>query len=479
MPQAMQSTKARRRPRRCLALLTACLLIGAASGEDPLEDQVIELFPGKAETLSFDANIGSALVANPDTADVEVLDQRQLFVLARAPGFTSLKVYDPAGALLGVYAVHVHAQSQYAEAALSQILGDAGGIQINSVGNALFVSGQAESPSQAERVLRSIRAVAGDTPVVDAISLNGPVQVNLEVLISEVSRNITNELGIDWSLDVNPFQNPLQTLVTGHRLATGALQVSPVYNQTLGFTEVLGFTDDGTVIPGDTARSETVELGIVRPNRGGDGGIVLTHSWLVNSGKYRATAFVEAMAQNGLAVVHARPNLTAVSGQSAEFNSGLEIPVPTATERGLLATQYLETGVSLSFTPIVLDNEQISLTVQPRIREVTTGGAIIGGTLVPNINQRSASTTVELGDGQSIAIAGLYRRSTTSTNSGIPLLKDIPIWGALFRNTRETDRSVELIIIVTPHIVAPVGGNALVAAASTPGRRQLDNEFYF
>ena len=131
---------------------------------------------------------------------------------------------------------------------------------------------------------------------------------------------------------------------------------------------------------------------------------------------------------------------------------------------------------------MVLNKNQISLSVQPRIREVTTGGANIGGTNVPSINQRSASTTIELGDGQSIAIAGLYRRNTTSTNTGIPLLKDIPVWGALFRTTRETMRSVELIIVVTPHIVAPMGGSlASRDEYRNPADsvQQLGNEFYF
>ena len=439
---------------------------------------VIDLSPGEAETLSFDVEVGSALIVNPDIADIEVLDQRNLFVLARAAGVTSLKVYDTTGEVLGTYAVRVQAQSSYAEAVVSRIAGEQSGIRVDSMGNALFVSGAAKSPAQAEQVLRSIRAVSGDTPVVDALSLNDSVQVNLEVIISEVSRNVTRELGIDWSVDVNPFTHPVRTLWPGGiRVGTGALQLDTVYQQSLAFPPAS--TGTGSLAEGNI---ETQELGITQPQRGGDGGIVLSHSMPFNSGKYRATAFLEALAQNGLAVVHARPSLTAVSGQSAEFNSGLEIPVPTATERGLLATQYLETGVNLSFTPVVLDNDQISLTVQPRIREVTTGGATIGGTLVPNINQRSASTTVELGDGQSIAIAGLYRRSTTNTSTGIPLLKDIPVWGALFRNTRETDRSVELIIIVTPHIVAPVGALASAASAApspAASARRLDNEFYY
>ena len=145
-----------------------------------------------------------------------------------------------------------------------------------------------------------------------------------------------------------------------------------------------------------------------------------------------------------------------------------------------MATEYHQTGVSLSFTPTVLDADQISLTVLPRIREIAAGGATIAGAVVPNINERSASTTVELGNGESIAIAGLYRRNTTATDSGIPVLKDIPVWGALFRTGRETDRSVELIIVVTARIVAAVPDFS-VASGPDPSvsARQLENEFYY
>ncbi|MCY4122136.1 MAG: type II and III secretion system protein, partial [Acidobacteria bacterium] len=158
----------------------------------------------------------------------------------------------------------------------------------------------------------------------------------------------------------------------------------------------------------------------------------------------------------------------------------LEIPVPTVTDLGNVGTEYRQTGVSLEFTPTVLDEGQISLTVAPRIREVAAGGATIAGAVVPNINERSASTTVELGDGESIAIAGLYRRTRTSTEAGVPLLKDIPVWGALFRNATERDRSVELIIVVTPRIVAALPAARPAPGAPAPGAtaRQLANEFY-
>ena len=465
------------RVRRGGCALAVAVGAAAAFASTPAE-RVIEVAPGESQTLVFNADIGTALVTNPATANVELLDQRKLFVLGVAVGITSLQVHGLDGGLLGAWSVRVQAQPAYADAVASSLGGDAGDIEVEAIGDALFVTGEAKSPAQAERLLRGIRAVSGDATVVDAISLEGPAQVNLEVVISEVSRNITQELGIDWSLDINPFSDPLRTLVRGIRVATGGARVEPVWDQTLQFQTLL---PDGQVVPRSTINTD--ELGVVVPTLGGDGGIVLTrHTTFGPDSRYRATAFLEALAQNGLATVHARPNLTAVSGQPAEFASGLEIPVPTATERGLLATEYIETGVNLKFTPLVLDDGQISLTVEPRIREVTTGGAVIAGTQVPNINQRSASTTVEVGDGESIAIAGLYRRSTTSTRSGVPLLSDIPVWGALFRNTRTTDRSVELIIIVTPYIVAALGSPSFASAGTetrADSARQLGNEFYY
>ena len=454
------------------ALVTALAAVG---------DDAVDLAPGTSETLSFDVDIGTAFVADPEVADVEILDARRVFVLGRSPGLTSLRVQDATGEPLGAYALRVHVQSAYASAVAAKLTGDTGRIDVESVAGALFVSGTAADPSQAERVLRGIRAVSGETPVVDALSLETPVQVNLEVLISEVSRNVTQQLGIDWSVDLNPFRHPTKTWLTGAgmRLASGALRLDETLEGTVGFGP-----NEGDPV-GDTPIHETEirELAVNQPlgGRGGDGGVLLSRTVAIDSGTYRASAFLEALAENGLAVVHARPNLTTVSGQPAAFFSGLEIPIPTISDRGVIGTEYRQTGVSLTFTPTVLDRDHISLAVEPRIREIAAGGATIAGTAVPNINERSASTTVELGDGQSIAIAGLYRRSTTGTEAGIPLLKDIPLWGALFRQTRETEDSVELIIVVTPRIVAPVGAPAIAALEGDPGAGavQLDNEFYY
>lgn len=452
-----------------------------AAGAETEETTTIELSPGRSMTLSFQTDVATASVADAETADVQVLDARNLFVLGRAPGITSLWVYDAEGSVIGAYSVQINAQSDFAKAVAAQMAGDTDTFEVETLGGALVVKGTAKSPAQAERVLRGIRAVAGETPVVDAISLASPAQVNLEVLISEVSRTVTEELGIDWSLDLNPFIDPLRTWVTGTGLlfGSGAFDIRPDRQQTIEFVPVL---PDGTPAEGAQFVNEVNELTVLPPAfRGGEGGFVLAHSKEVNSGKYRASTFLDTLADNGLAVVHARPNLTAVSGESATFFSGLEIPVPAISGQGVISTEYRQTGVGLTFTPTVIDHEHISLVVEPRIREVASGGTTIAGAVVPNINERSASTTVELGDGESIAIAGLYRHTRTDSAAGIPLLRDIPLWGALFRQSTHRDRSVELIIVVTPRIVAAVrpdtAGLALADRSSNAAR--LGNDFYY
>ena len=216
------------------AVIACCF--GLTVPAAPAENETVLLLPGRSVTLSFENDIGTALIVDPDTADVEVLDIRNIAVLGYAPGITRLDVYDTSNALLGTYQVEVRTQqSEDAQAVVSRIVGEDADIRVDSIGDTLFVAGEAKSPSQAELVMRAVRTVAGETQVVDAVSLDSPVQVNLEAVISEVSRNVTRELGIDWSLDINPFAHPLRTMVSGVRLGTGALQIADVYSQALSF----------------------------------------------------------------------------------------------------------------------------------------------------------------------------------------------------------------------------------------------------
>lgn len=467
------------------ALLLAGLLAAGPAAATEAEESLV-LSPGRSQTLEYPIAVGSAFVADPLVADVEVLDDHRLFLFGRSPGLTSLTIHDRAGRLIRAYTVRVHTETGYARLIASHIAGG-GHIGVDSVGNALVVTGRPEGPEQAEAVLAGVRAVAGEIPVVDAMSRQAPVQINLEVLISEVSSEVTDEFGIDWSLDINPFENPLTTLVHGLRLGSGLLQLGGKYDREHRFSRTERVPqEDGTfrLQERTVAELDFQELGILNPPpRGGEGGIVLSFHKDFPGSKYRTTAFLEALARNGLAVVHAKPNLTTKSGESATFFSGLEIPVPRITQLALVGTEYLETGVSLAFTPTALEDGRISLVVEATIREIAPGGTTIGGAFVPNINDRSAATTVEVPDGDSIAIAGLYRRINSSSESGIPLLKDLPFWGALFRNSVESDRSVELVIVVTPRVVTPfpaqLAQETLSSAALAVEGRRLDNRFFY
>ena len=454
------------RARMPIVLSVLMMAISTAAAAD-----TVVLNPGMAQGIALSADAEAAIVADPAVADVAVVDPRHIVVLGKAPGITSVDMRGAGGVPIGSYAVRVDAQTDHASQVVAHLAAGSG-IQVDAVGGTLFVSGIADSPAQAARILEGVRAVSTGQ-VIDALELATPAQVSLEVLISEVSRSVANELGIDWSLDLNPFADVTRWIWdTGVRAGTGAYQLGRVIEQT--------------IVRGDAAgrlvfELETEELGTqLSAVRGGEGGIVLSQTREVNSGKYRLTGFLDALARNGLVTVHARPSLTTMSGAPAEFFSGLEVPVPTLGDGGSVGTEYKQTGVGLSFTPTVLSRGQISLTVNAEVREVAIGGTTIGGAQVPNINERSAATTVELGDGESIAIAGLYRRATSSSDTGIPLLKELPVWGALFSSTAERDDSAELIIVVTPTIVAGVPGLTQTAQAGAGATaRRIGNEFHY
>ena len=417
----------------------------ADSGEQ--QELTLRMAPRETKHLAFDEDIDFVIIGNPDVADVFVLDIRNITLLATGVGTTELTVGASNGSILMKRSVRVDAPPREILEVIEQVIGFDADIRVVSRRNALFVSGKVKDPAQASRLLRAIRAVTNEgTQIIDDLAFERAPQVNLEVTISEVSRSVTNNLGIDWNLMRNHATTPIQVA-----FANGAALLGDGFS----LVDASGFADGAVVLNA-------------------------TRTFGLGSGTLEVDAFLEALAENGLGVVHAKPNLTTISGQTATFFAGLEIPVPTISGQGNIGTEFRETGVSLSFTPVVLDRETISLQVQPEIREVVAGGTVIAGAAIPNINERSASTTVELGSGESMAIAGLYRRADNTTESGIPMLKDIPLWGSLFRDVTVERDTVELIIVVTPRIVSALPANA-AATIPAPGTdaRSTDDAYYY
>ena len=185
----------------------------------------------------------------------------------------------------------------------------------------------------------------------------------------------------------------------------------------------------------------------------------------------RIGAMIDALATAGLANVLARPNVTAVSGESASFFSGGEFPLPAGLKDGTLIFEYKKYGVLLDFVPTVVDADRIVLKVRPEVSEPSLDQSVTvaAGIAVPVINVRRAETTVEVGDGESIVIAGLFRNRSNTVESGVPGLKDVPLLGALFGHTSTRSDELELIVIVTARLVranaAPDTGDTIASAA--------------
>jgi pilus assembly protein CpaC len=166
---------------------------------------------------------------------------------------------------------------------------------------------------------------------------------------------------------------------------------------------------------------------------------------------------INALDSQGLATVLAEPTLTAISGETANFLVGGQYPIPVPQGVQIVTIEYKSYGISLDFTPTVLDANRISVKVRPEVSQLTSvGAATLDGISVPALTVSRADTTVELGSGQSFAIAGLFQNNGQNQIQSVPFLSDIPVLGALFRSSTFQRNESELVIIITPYIVRPV-----------------------
>jgi len=171
---------------------------------------------------------------------------------------------------------------------------------------------------------------------------------------------------------------------------------------------------------------------------------------------------VKALEERGVVRRLAEPNLIALSGDTASFLAGGEIPIPVAQGLGQTSIEYKQYGVSLSFTPTVLSDGRISLRVRPEVSQLSTAGAVtLNGFTVPGITTRRAETTVELGSGQSFMIGGLLNNNVANATDKVPGIGALPIIGALFRSNNFRRSQTELVIVVTPYLVKPVDASAI------------------
>jgi pilus assembly protein CpaC len=403
-----------------LALSTTAMTQVAAQTLQIMEGastSALDIPLNRAVVVESDVPFAELSVANPGIADISTLSDRTIYVLGKAPGRTTLTLLGPDGRLIANVEVQVVPDVAEFKERLRQIIpGEP--IEVRTANDGIVLSGTVSSTAKLDRALDLANRYAPGR-VSNLMSVGGTQQVMLKVRFAEMSRSVAKSL----SSSVN-FSN--------------------------GDGDVRGgsgtFLTQDPDAPGTELRSGTVgvlDLGF-------------------NVGDVGFNVLLEALESKGVVRTLAEPNLTALSGQKASFLAGGEYPIPVPGDEGTITIEYKPFGVGLDFIPTVVDGDLINLEISASVSSIDPTVAISAtGVSVNGFKTRMTSTTVEMRDGESFAIAGLLQDDFRDLNGQVPWLGDVPILGTLFRSADFNRAQSELVVIVTPHLVTPVQGEAL------------------
>ncbi len=384
----------------------------------------------RAVVVESDMLFAELSVANPAIADIATLSERSIYVLGRAPGRTTMTLLGPDGSLIANVEVQVVPDVAELRERLREILpGEP--VEVRTANDGIVLSGTVSSSFAVDRAVE----LAGRYGAVSNLMMvGGTQQVMLQVRFAEMQRTVRQELSTS--------------------LGIGA--TSGNFGASFG-----SGTNGAGAFGGD------IPSGLA----GRNGGLGVSFA----AGGLQLSVLLEALESNGMVRTLAEPNLTALSGQTAEFLAGGEFPIPTESESGGTTIEFKPFGVQLEFTPTVVDGDIINLELAAEISSI---GEVIAGTNTPALSTRSASTVVEMRDGDSFAIAGLLQDDFRNSVGQVPWLGDLPILGSLFRSASYQRSQSELVIIVTAHLVSPVRGDAL-ALPTDRVRIPTEQELFF
>ena len=420
----------------------------------PVLSQPLSIVAGTGVLLHLPQPAATVMSADPTIARVQPASPTSLFLMAVAPGRTTVIATNETGAAITQYDITVTqgaghaaavpsgpsaapaaatgvspATAAAAQATIAHTVTGAQSVRVQAAGDAFVLTGTVPTAVAAEQAEAIAGAYAGDKGgVLDSLTVLGTIQVNVRVRIAEINRLVTRQLGINWQA-----LGSASTWRFG--LLTGAAVVAPITPLLpLGLTPL---------------PSAPV------PNQVGAG---------FSSGNWDVNSVIDALAADQLITILAEPNLTAQSGETASFLAGGEFPIPVtgSTTNGSLSitVEFKQFGVSLALVPTVLSPTRLNLHIRPEVSQLSNNGAVsvpVGtGTLtIPALTVRRAETTIELGSGQSFAIAGLLERTSADLTNALPGLGEVPVIGALFKSNDFQRGETELVIIVTPYIVQP------------------------
>ncbi|MBA5868760.1 MAG: type II and III secretion system protein family protein [Nitrospira sp. CR2.1] len=382
---------------------------------------------GKSVLISAPASLARVSVANPQVADALVLTPRQVYLMGKSVGVTNVTLWNTAGEVSVTYDIVVSPDVSRLRDQLQQLFPDETALRIVPSQEHIALSGTTTSSSVLTQVVALAEAYAPGK-VLNLLQVGGSHQVMLEVRVAEMDRTMLRRIGVNLSY------------VSGSGNQFGASVLKRL----------------ASPLPSGDPSSAISPLGAVPPFGFGLGQAA-SALFRFQSGSANWTGFIDALKEDNLVKVLAEPTLIALSGQDAHFLAGGEFPIPVPQAFGVTTIQFQKFGIQLNFRPVVLSARQIAVTVTPEVSELDfANGLSIQGFVVPAITTRRASTMVELEDGQSFAIAGLLRENVRENVSKYPVLGDIPVLGALFRSAQYQKNETELVIIVTPHFVAPM-----------------------
>lgn len=389
----------------------------------------------RAVVVESDTPFAELSIANPGIADISTLSDRSIYVLGKLPGRTTMTLLSPEGDLISNVEVQVTPDIAEFKERLQQILpGEK--IEVRTANDGIVLSGTVSSIAKLDRAMDLANRYAPDR-VSNLMTVGGTQQVMLKVRFAEMQRSVAKNLSSSLSIAGN----------TGNFTGAG---------------------ESGTWLdPANNAEATGVSI---RENA--EAGFILGFG----TGSLQFQVLLEALESKGVVRTLAEPNLTALSGQEAAFLAGGEYPIPIASDDGL-TVEYKPFGVELKFTPTVVDGDMINLQLTAAVSSIDNSVTLTSGTFSVNaFRRRETSTTVEMRDGESFAVAGLLQDDFRNLNGQVPWLGDIPILGTLFRSSEYQRSQSELVIIVTPHLVSPTRGEAL---ALPTDRVRLPNEREF
>ena len=396
----------------------------AAPVADTAAPRLIMLSSGAGQLLTLPRAISDVFVADDKVADVSPRTPTRLYVFGKAAGETTLSATDKTGTVVYTATVRVGSNIGNLPQMLKLTMPDSQ-ITATPMNGMVVLTGTVAAPDDVAEASRLVSAFVGkDTTIVTRLKTSTPLQVMLKVRFAEVNRDISKAIG--FNLLANDTTGGFQFGV-----AQGNVDVTA--NKVIKAASGTSFAFAGPLA-----------------------GLNILSS-------------LDLAETDGYATTLAQPTLTAISGETASFLAGGEIPIPVPQFQGVTTIEYKQYGVSLAFTPTVLGDGRISLRVRPEVSQLTSSTVSINGYSIPGLTTRRAETTVELGSGQSFVIGGLLSANQNNSVTKAPFLGDLPIVGQLFRSNAFKKSESELVIVVTPYLVKPVSDHRI--ALPTDGYR--------